>query len=205
MIGYIYFLTNIAIPGLIKIGHTTNSLEERLSQLNSTGVPAPFHVAASFQVENPSQIEKIIHKKLNKHRYNKNREFFEISIKNAMSETVGEIIEVLHEGSFCNGIFLEKQVNELFDDETLSILKTLAGSRRKTGYFVTDLKEINDESEIEATNRLANLKEAGLAEEKRSRDGWQFQTWHITTKGIKYIFDNDLVEEYMKDDFSLNR
>jgi hypothetical protein len=39
----VYVLTNEAMPGLVKIGLTTDSVEARLTQLSShTGVPLPF-------------------------------------------------------------------------------------------------------------------------------------------------------------------
>ena len=42
-LGIVYILSNQAMPGLIKIGSTTeNELKNRLSNLYSTGVPFPF-------------------------------------------------------------------------------------------------------------------------------------------------------------------
>jgi hypothetical protein len=42
----VYVLTNEAMPGLVKIGLTTDSLESRILQLSSaTGVPLPFKMA----------------------------------------------------------------------------------------------------------------------------------------------------------------
>jgi hypothetical protein len=40
--GIVYILTNLAIPGLAKIGQTTNEVTNRLNELNTTGVPLPF-------------------------------------------------------------------------------------------------------------------------------------------------------------------
>ena len=39
----VYILTNEAMPGLIKIGYTDKSIEERMKELSRhTGVPLPF-------------------------------------------------------------------------------------------------------------------------------------------------------------------
>ena len=44
--GWVYILTNKAMPGLVKIGLTTRDLEEWAAELlGATGVPLPFVVA----------------------------------------------------------------------------------------------------------------------------------------------------------------
>ena len=53
MTGLIYILTNPAIPDLVKIGRTQN-LEERVRSLSShSGVPIPFEVYYSCEVNLP--------------------------------------------------------------------------------------------------------------------------------------------------------
>ena len=37
--GYVYILTNPSMPGLVKVGKTTNTPNQRMSELHSTGVP----------------------------------------------------------------------------------------------------------------------------------------------------------------------
>ncbi len=55
----IYVLTNEAMPGLVKIGLTAESLESRLAQLSSaTGVPLPFEVFFAAEVEDSAHIER---------------------------------------------------------------------------------------------------------------------------------------------------
>jgi chaperonin GroEL (HSP60 family) len=202
MSGYIYFLSNIAFPGLIKIGHTTTSVQERLSQLNSTGVPAPFNVVASFMVDNPVHLEKQIHKKLDKYRYNKNREFFEVSTKTALTELVAEILQALSDTT--NSLSAkDDRRQQLFDEKSILLLKELAYRRRNVGYAVYELKDVTGESEIETINRLAKLKESGLIEEKKHRENYRLNIWRINSKGIKYLFDNNLVDDFMKNDIYL--
>jgi hypothetical protein len=76
--GVIYILSNPAMPGLVKLGKTTN-LPARLKQLYSTGVPVPFHCVFAKRVDNYHQVERKLHAGLRSQRENENREFFRIA------------------------------------------------------------------------------------------------------------------------------
>ena len=76
--GIIYIISNPAIPGLVKIGKTIN-LEERMKTLFNSSVPLPFRCVYAKKVKNYSEVERKLHKGLNSHRENPNREFFRIS------------------------------------------------------------------------------------------------------------------------------
>lgn len=82
--GFIYVLTNEAMPGLVKIGRTNLLPEDRSKKLYSTGVPFPFDVCfriiTSFSVE----LEHYIHNLLREYRVNSRREFFRISVDDAI-------------------------------------------------------------------------------------------------------------------------
>ena len=95
--GYVYILTNPAMPGLIKIGYTTRTPEERAHELYDkiTGVPMPFKVAYKLPCENPEGLEGQIHRKLEKHRVNPYREFFEYSADDAF-----QLLEQLTDSSW---------------------------------------------------------------------------------------------------------
>jgi len=75
--GIVYILSNPSLPGLVKIGQTIN-LEQRLSQLFNTSVPTPFKCIYAKKVQNYKEVERKLHKGLNKDRINQNREFFRI-------------------------------------------------------------------------------------------------------------------------------
>ena len=75
----VYILTNEAMPGIIKIGKTDTTIEQRMRELYKTGVPVPFECFHASVVKNASDIEKRLHQAFNKYRVNKNREFFEVS------------------------------------------------------------------------------------------------------------------------------
>lgn len=89
--GWVYCLENESIPGKVKIGFTTQSVEERVAQLDSTGVPTPFNIAAKWLSADASGDERAIHQKLGKHRTRSNREFFDLSAEQAV-EQISELI-----------------------------------------------------------------------------------------------------------------
>ncbi len=75
----VYVLTNPAMPGLVKIGKTTQSeVEERMKQLYSTGVPIPFDCAFACKVKDAGEVEKALHLAFGMTRLNPNREFFKL-------------------------------------------------------------------------------------------------------------------------------
>lgn len=74
----VYVLTNPTMPGLIKIGRTTN-LEQRVKSLSSdTGVPLPFEVFYACSVRDANEVERALHNAFGDHRINPKREFFEL-------------------------------------------------------------------------------------------------------------------------------
>jgi hypothetical protein len=74
----IYILTNEAMPGLIKIGRTTNSVAQRMRELDQTGVPLPFACYYAARVENGALSERRLHLAFGDHRVRSSREFFRL-------------------------------------------------------------------------------------------------------------------------------
>lgn len=94
--GYIYILTNESMPGLLKIGQTREIPEKRAINLSGhTGVPSPFRVVYSTVVGNRRLVEKITQQRLSLHRVSGKREFFSMSVTEAISviEEVSREIE----------------------------------------------------------------------------------------------------------------
>ena len=84
-VGYIYVLTNSAMPGLVKIGRSTD-VNRRVKELSvATGVPDAFVVELFHLTAAVSEVESLVHDALNEHRYKENREFFAISPSKAIS------------------------------------------------------------------------------------------------------------------------
>ncbi len=74
--GYVYVLSNPAMPGLMKIGRSGNGGKSRASSIYQTGVPSPFKLEFEMYVSNCVETEALIHERLDSKRYNKKREFF---------------------------------------------------------------------------------------------------------------------------------
>lgn len=82
----VYVLTNPAMPGLVKIGKTTQlEVEERMKQLYGTGVPVPFDCAFACQVKDATEMEKALHFAFGNSRINPNREFFKIEAERVIA------------------------------------------------------------------------------------------------------------------------
>ena len=79
----VYILTNPAMPGLIKIGHTINLVERIRSLSSTTGVPLPFECYYAVEVGNHVSLEKRMHNGLASKRINPGREFFEMNPEDA--------------------------------------------------------------------------------------------------------------------------
>ncbi len=77
---YVYILTNEAMPGLVKIGRTSTSVEQRLAELNrNTGIPLPFVCYYAAQVADSALVERKLHEAFGDHRIRVQREFFRLS------------------------------------------------------------------------------------------------------------------------------
>lgn len=75
--GYVYCLSNPAMPGLVKIGFTNRSAVLRAEELSfgtrdssATGVPMPFEVVKDWQVppDRSKEIEQLLHRSFHEHR-----------------------------------------------------------------------------------------------------------------------------------------
>src|SRR5579884_197675 len=84
-LGFVYILTNDIMPGLVKIGLTTALPEDRAKELFNTGVPNPFNVAFRAITSWPKAVERRTHQLLKRHRVNPKREFFRVSVDEAIA------------------------------------------------------------------------------------------------------------------------
>src|SRR3989339_1695989 len=76
----IYVLTNEAMPGYVKVGRTSTSLEQRIRELNSsTSVPLPFTAFYACIVKDAQFVEHQLHDAFDNARINPRREFFHIA------------------------------------------------------------------------------------------------------------------------------
>jgi len=81
----VYILSNPAYPGLVKIGHTRKDINIRIKDLSkATGVPMGFKLEYIFRCSNGADLEREVHAYLKEFRPNNYREFFEVSVKQAI-------------------------------------------------------------------------------------------------------------------------
>lgn len=82
----VYILSNPAMPGLVKIGKTTQTdVKLRMNQLYTTGVPVPFECVYAIEVDDCSKVESALHIAFCPSRINPNREFFKIDSEQAIA------------------------------------------------------------------------------------------------------------------------
>jgi hypothetical protein len=81
---YLYIASNPSMPGLVKIGFTTRSPGDRIRELDSTGVPAPFDVVFVACVDDARILEGLVHQALGRDRLREGREFFAVTVKDAI-------------------------------------------------------------------------------------------------------------------------
>ena len=72
----VYVLTNEAMEGMVKIGRTTTSVEQRIKELDNTSLPLPFQCFYAAEVGNSALVEGKLHRIFSDKRIRVNREFF---------------------------------------------------------------------------------------------------------------------------------
>ena len=113
--GWVYVITNKAMPGLVKIGYSTKDPNLRARELGGTGVPHPFIVDADFLCFNPREVEQRVHSKLFDRREGK--EWFRCdpseaksSINDVLKEFNGSVPAAPAEGNY-NSVDLNSKYN----------------------------------------------------------------------------------------------
>ena len=83
MKGWVYVITNKAMPGLVKVGYSTKDPELRARELDGTHLPHPNQVTYEILIDNPQQIEQQTHRALSRYKernrlpgYNTGQEWF---------------------------------------------------------------------------------------------------------------------------------
>lgn len=80
--GYVYILTNPSFQeDWVKIGKSSRPVDIRSKELDNTAVPLPFNIYATLQSTKYNEIERLVHKtidRLTDLRIRQNREFFNV-------------------------------------------------------------------------------------------------------------------------------
>jgi T5orf172 domain len=81
--GWVYVISNQAMPGLLKVGFSTKDPHLRARELSHTGSPQPYVVEYDALVRAPRETEQQIHKALRDKRDRK--EWFRCSLREAIA------------------------------------------------------------------------------------------------------------------------
>ena len=150
--GIVYLLTNPVMPGLVKIGMTTQEdIDKRMKELYTTGVPVPFECQFACKVKKGdcAKIEKALHKAFAPQRINANREFFRIQVEQAKA-----ILELFHHTDVTEEVSDEIE-NDLTDDDKAASVN-VKKSRPSLNFFEMgmqkgDILEWKDDPSITVT------------------------------------------------------
>jgi T5orf172 domain len=181
------------MPGLLKIGKTT-SPSERLTELQSTGVPTPFILEACFRVIDINKTEKRIHAVLAKLKHTPNREFFQVSLNEALTECLPIISEFLatpFTGS-------EKITPRIFEDEEKVlrfIFSETQNNERPTREIIKRKLKFSDNKSDYVFGSLLKKKFVREANEFSPRTSFPRKIMKLESGGIQYLLDNKFITQ----------
>ena len=141
--GFIYVMTNEAMPGLVKIGKTTKLPTERARELYTTGVPNEFEVKFAILVDDIDEWEKEIHKLLDEFRVSESREFF----SGSSAATAMWILRKYSQAYGCTIVSLERAI------EVEDHLRYASICGVPFGELVKVLKHVSDASWKDASDK----------------------------------------------------
>lgn len=139
--GYIYVLSNASYNGMYKVGLTTRTVEERVSELSgSTGVPTPFVIEYFQEFNDCVEAEKNIHMllELADGRVANNREFFEVPLE--------KIIETI------------EYVKNIFDSQTTHTIASTDTSLTKANLYINQALEVIERERMFGGEKKAEQK-----------------------------------------------
>lgn len=138
-VGRVYVLSNKAMPGLLKIGYTMNTAEGRVKELSSaTGVPSEFLIEYQVECRDAASVETLVHESLHNMRYNNSREFFSISLVDAVD-------------------LIRKHAKEIIDEEFYGYIEPNKISNRYTVTFY--LVKVNSSKNLFRIGFIKNKQE----------------------------------------------
>lgn len=190
--GIVYILSNPSLPGLVKIGQTTD-IKRRLSDLFNTSVPTPFKCIYAKKVDNYKEVERKLHKGLNKDRVNQNREFFRIpeeEVINFLELVPGEDVTPKSES-------FEDKVDEVaFETQSRIGLKfNFLSADIKKGSILTFLDDesvtckVMSNTKVEFDGEEHSLSSAALI--AKNRLGFK---WKTIAGPLKWIYEGETVD-----------
>ena len=152
--GFVYILTNPSFKDdIVKIGLTSGTVEKRMKELQTTGVPTPFEEYASIRTTKFQEVERFMHHSLSLlsegSRVNDNREFFRISPEKALSFML-EIAELLDDAEITT-------CNEQARNDQVEIARKKSLSGKEEWIAASSFKEIEPAKASEFIDRLLQM------------------------------------------------
>lgn len=81
---HLYILSNPSVPGVIKIGKTASSLDQKIAELHDTDDPLPLILEFYAEVEDGERSEQAAHSALSTLRVDGDHKFFRVSVPKAL-------------------------------------------------------------------------------------------------------------------------
>jgi hypothetical protein len=197
----VYILINEAMEGLVKIGRTTTSVEQRIKELDNTSTPLPFQCFYAGEVANSALVEGKLHRIFADKRIRSNREFFRVA-PNQVKEAIqlAELREVTPRNDVVvdaedvqalkKAVASEERRSKLrFTDLNIPIGSTLtfAKDRSITSQVVADGK-INFEGSVMSPSAAALIVVRRLGYEWAAVSGsdyWEFEEETLTARRLR--------------------
>ena len=165
MKGFVYIMTNKAMPNIFKIGYSQKDPAIRAEELETTGIPHPFVVEYEALVDEPYEIEQKVHSALADD--NEGKEWFNCSYAKCVSAirecSVGKIY---YEFSIKEKIESERRAEE----EKLKQLEFEKLSEQKRQEYLLWLEKENSRKELEAEENLKRLEASKIESENKLRE-----------------------------------
>jgi hypothetical protein len=195
MSGFVYILSNPAMPNLLKIGKSDRDPTGfRAAELYTTGVPQPFKVEYFAYVEEHHNLERKVHSTLSTRRPNSNREFFTVSIEEAVL-LIRESGLVLSEKLFFKTeaeIRAEKEKAERrLQEEYARKVAEEEARLAKRAYEERKAREIEEARQIAEQNarRAIEEEQKRLREEQRWKASMTFANQAVSDAKARYWRD----------------
>lgn len=200
--GYVYILTNPSFrEDWVKIGKSARPVDIRSKELDNTAVPLPFEIYATIKTEKYNEVEKLVHKtidRLTDLRIRQNREFFNVAPQMALdifydiAKVIGDAVVTIYKDN--KPIMTDNKPKDTVDDHKRTVRRgrfkfSMVGI--KIGELITfvptntEVKVASDDS-IEYEGRIYKLSPfvgTFMPEDKRNTSGAYQGAKYFSYKG----------------------
>lgn len=187
--GYVYILTNAAMPGYVKIGLTTqDDVAIRVRQLDNTSLPLPFECYFAARVPDCAKLERTLHFVFGEKRARGNREFF--TIQPDLAKAIIELVAI--EDTSPSDAEQDISPQERQEIEAEQQRRSLSGLGLEEGAVLSFLKDpavtciVHDARKVRFRDEVMSLSRAALLAIRDMGFNWP------TANGFEYWTHNDI-------------